>query len=97
MWILFQVPTPTPDGRTAEDLYDKRVRLISPEMKESARRHGCTFHRAWYAVDRSAFWAIAQWASAEGANAFFDEWGIEDEPGEVGIRLEGDVGLVPLP
>ena len=33
MWVLFQVPCPTPDGRTAEDLYQKRVRMISPEMK----------------------------------------------------------------
>jgi hypothetical protein len=32
----------------------------------------------------------------EGARAFFEEWEIEDEPGEVAIRLEGDVGLVPL-
>jgi hypothetical protein len=33
----------------------------------------------------------------EGASAFFTEWQIEDEEGEVAIRLEGDVGLVPLP
>lgn len=26
----------------------------------------------------------------------FTEWEIEDEPGEVAIRLEGDVGLVPI-
>jgi len=24
-WILFGAPTPTPDGRTAEDLYQRRV------------------------------------------------------------------------
>ena len=97
MWILFQVPTPTPDGQTAEDLYNKRVVGITPEMQESGRRHGCTFHRAWYAADGSAFWAIAQWETAEGANAFFDEWDIQDEPGELAWRLEGDVGVVPLP
>jgi hypothetical protein len=97
MWILFRVPTPTPDGQTAIDLYEKRVRGITPEMQASAVRHGCRFHRAWHAADGSAFWAIAEWVSREGAGAFFDEWQIEDEPGEVAIRLEGDVGLVPLP
>lgn len=96
MWVIFQVPCPTPDGRTALDLYEKRVRGITPEMQDSARRHGCRFHRAWYAADGSAFWAVAEWETREGANAFYTEWGIEDEPGEVMIRLEGDVGLVPL-
>jgi hypothetical protein len=97
MWVLFTVPTPTPDGQTALDLYDKRVRLISDEMRASARRLGCRFHRAWYAKDGSAFYAIAEWETAEGANAFFTEWDIQDEPGEVAVRLEGDIGLVPLP
>ncbi|MDX6224074.1 MAG: hypothetical protein QOE64_450, partial [Frankiales bacterium] len=50
-----------------------------------------------YAADGSAFWAIADWESVEGANAFFQEWDINDEPGEVAIRLLGDVGLVPSP
>lgn len=62
-----------------------------------AREHGCRFHRAWYARDGSAFYAVAKWETREGANAFFEEWNIEDEPGEVAIMLEGDVGLVPLP
>ena len=97
MWVLFQVPCPTPDGQTAKDLYDKRIPWITPEMQASAVRHGCGFHRAWYAADGSAFYAIAEWASVEGAHAFFEEWDINDEPGEVAIRLEGDVGLVPLP
>jgi hypothetical protein len=66
-------------------------------MKASARSHGCRFHRAWFALDGSAFYAIALWENQEGANTFFREWGIADEPGEVAIRLEGDVGLVPLP
>jgi hypothetical protein len=96
-WVMFHVPCPTPDGRTAEDLYQKRVNGITPAMKASARSHGCRFHRAWFAADGSAFYAIALWESREGANAFFREWGIADEPGEVAIRLEGDVGLVPLP
>lgn len=96
MWVIFQVPCPTPDGRTALDLYEKRVRGITPEMQDSARRHGCRFHRAWYAADGSAFWAVAEWESREGASSFYTEWAIEDEPGEVMIRLEGDVGLVPL-
>jgi hypothetical protein len=39
---------------------------------------------------------LANWDTAEGANRFFTEWNIEDEPGETLIRLEGDVGLVPL-
>jgi hypothetical protein len=97
MWILFIVPSPTPDGQTAEDLYRKRVERISPEMQASARELGCRFHRAWYAADGSAFYAMANWESREGASAFFQRWNIADEPGEVAIRLEGDVGLVPNP
>lgn len=97
MWILFVVPCPTPDGRSARDLYEKRVRGISVEMRASARGHGCRFHRAWFAQDGSAFYALAQWESREGASAFFEEWDIEDEPGEVAVRLEGDIGLLPLP
>ncbi len=96
MWILFHVPTPTPDGRSARDLYERRETWISDGMRASARRHGCTFHRAWHAVDGSAFYALAHWRTGDGAQAFFDEWQIDDEPGEVAIRLEGDVGLVPL-
>jgi hypothetical protein len=97
MWILFIVPSPTPDGQTAEDLYRKRLERISPEMQASARELGCRFHRAWYAADGSAFYAMANWKSREGASAFFQRWNIADEPGEVAIRLEGDVGLVPNP
>jgi hypothetical protein len=97
MWVLFVVPSPTPDGRTAEDLYRKRLTWISPEMQASAQEHGCRFHRAWHAQDGSAFYALANWETREGAGAFFREWGIEDEPGEVAIFLEGDVGLVPFP
>ena len=32
MWILFSVPCPTPDGRTAEDLYQARVERIDEEV-----------------------------------------------------------------
>lgn len=97
MWFLFVVPCPSPDGRTARDFYDKRVRLITDEMRASARKYGCRFHRAWYGQDGSAFYAVADWETSEGARAFFEEWDIEDEPGEVTVVLEGDVGLVPLP
>lgn len=97
MWVLFHVPCPTPDSQTARDLYEKRVTGITTDMQASARRHGCRFHRAWYAHDGSAFYALAYWESREGAGAFFDEWDIQDEPGEVAILLEGDVGLVPSP
>ena len=97
MWVLFRVPTPTPDGRSAQDLYEKRLRWITPAMQKSARGHGCRFHRAWYARDGSAFYALALWETREGARAFFEEWEIEDEPGEVAIWLEGDTGLAPLP
>jgi hypothetical protein len=97
MWILFQVPCPTPDDQTARDLYQKRVDLISKEMSASAVEHGCLFHRAWYAEDGSAFYAVAKWETREGARAFFEEWDIQDEPGEVAIVLEGDIGLVPEP
>lgn len=95
MWILFTVRCPTPDGRSAQDLYEKRVRMITSEMQASARDFGCLFHRAWYSADGAAFYAVANWASSEGANAFFEKWDIDAEPGEVAIRLIGDVGLVP--
>lgn len=97
MWVLFHVPCPTPSGESAKDLYDKRVHGISPEMQASAERHGCAFHRAWYAKDGSAFYAIAKWDTREGAAAFFEERQIGDEQGEVAVILEGDVGLVPNP
>jgi hypothetical protein len=97
MWFLFSVPCPTPDGQTAMDLYEKRVTGITDAMRASARSHGCRFHRAWYAADGSAFHALAEWETREGAGAFFEKWNIEEEPGEVAVRLEGDVGLVPLP
>lgn len=96
MWILFVVPCPTPDGQSARDLYEKRVTWITPEMQSSAAGHGCRFHQAWYADDGSAFYALAFWESREGARAFFREWEIEDEPGEVAVYLGGEVGLVPL-
>jgi len=96
MWLLFVVPCPTPDGRTAQDLYDKRVRMITDEMRESSREHGCRFHRAWHTQDGSAFYAVANWDTREGASAFFEQWEIEAEPGEVSVVLEGDVGLVPV-
>jgi hypothetical protein len=96
MWVLFHVPSPTPDGQSARDLYDKRVAWITDAMRASAREHGCTFHRCWHAVDGSAFYALAHWRTREGARAFFDEWRIDDEPGEVAILLEGDLGLVAL-
>ncbi|MGH7332329.1 MAG: hypothetical protein ACREKS_06165 [Candidatus Rokuibacteriota bacterium] len=97
MWALFHVPCPTPDGQSARDHYDKRVTGISDDMRANARKYGCQFHRAWYAEDSSPFYALALWQSREGANAFFEEWQTADEPGEVAIRLAGDVGLVPLP
>lgn len=93
---MFHVSCPTPDGRTAEDLYRKRLGWITPAMQASARELGCTFHRAWYSADGSAFVAVAHWGSREAARAFFEQWQIEAEPGEVAIPLEGDVGLVPL-
>jgi hypothetical protein len=34
---------------------------------------------------------------ASGTARSAKRWEIEDEPGEVAISLEGDVGLVPLP
>jgi hypothetical protein len=70
---------------------------ITPEMQQSARELGCRFHRAWYSEDGSAFYAVACWASREAARTFFELWEIEDEPGEVAIRLMGDVGVVPDP
>ena len=97
MWVLFRVPTPTPGGATARDLYEMRIPWMTAEMRASARELGCQFHRAWYARDGSAFYALALWETREGASAFFQEWEIEAEEGEESILLEGDVGLVPLP
>jgi hypothetical protein len=97
MWILFTAPCPTPDGQTAEDLYSKRIPWITAQMQKSAREHGCRFHRAWYAEDGSAFYALANWDTREGASEFFRLWDIKDEPGEMATTLLGDVGLVPEP
>ena len=97
MWILFRAPCPTPDGRSARDLYERRLTWITDDMRRSAKRHGCRFHRAWYSDDDNTFYALAQWDSREGARSFFDKWQIDDEPGETVIELKGDVGLVPLP
>ncbi len=94
MWILFSAPTS--EERSAQQMYEKRLMWIDDAMRASAREHGCTFHRAWYAKDGSAFYALAHWRTREGATAFFEEWDIRDEPGEVAVLLEGDVGLVPL-
>jgi hypothetical protein len=46
-------------------------------MQASAVKHGCRFHRAWFARDESAFYALAKWDTREGASAFFNEWEIE--------------------
>ena len=95
--MLFRVPTPTPSGLTAEDLYRKRVDWLTDEMRADARAHGCRFHRAWHARDGSAFYALAFWEDRERAGAFYRAWSIEDEEGEETIHLEGDIGLVPEP
>jgi hypothetical protein len=95
VWVLFTVPCPTPDGRTAQDLYQDRVARITGEMQASAIANGCTFHRAWYAADGSAFWAIASWRTLDGARAFYEAWDIAEEPGEILVELDGDIGLVP--
>lgn len=97
VWMLFTVPCPTPLGETAQDLLDKRITRITPEMQASARSLGCRFHRAFAAEDGSAFWAIACWKSAEAAREFFTLWDIKDEAGEVAIRLVGDIGVAPDP
>jgi len=94
---MYHVPCPTPDGRTARDLYEQRVERITPAMRKSAREHGCRIHRAWYAADGSAYYAIAYWERPEGPGDFFVEWGVDEIAGEEAIPLEGDIGLVPLP
>lgn len=91
--MLFRVPCPTPDGRSAEDLYQKRVNGINEDMRRDARVHGCRFHRAWYSGDGHAFYALAIWESRERARDFYRKWQIADEPGEETIYLEGDIGL----
>ena len=92
--LLFRVPCPAPDGRTAKDFYDKRVSWFTEEMRADARAHGCRFHRAWYARDGHAFYALAVWESREGAREFYRKWSVTNEPGEETIHLEGDIGLV---
>ena len=94
MWVLFRVPCPTPDGRTAQDLYQSRVTGISPEMQLSAKQHGCLFHRAWFAQDGSEFVALAKWETREGASAFYEEWSIENEPGDSPERQLGTVNVL---
>ncbi len=94
--ILYRVPCPTPDGRSAEDLYQKRVRGFTDAMRTEARAHGCRFHRAWYARDGHALYAIAIWDTPEHAREFSElhmKRFVSDEPWET-VRLEGDVGLV---
>ena len=93
MWLLFRAPA---GDQTAKEMYEKRLTWITSEMQASAEELGCTFHRAWYAADGSMFYALAHWRTREGANTFFERWEIDAEPGEEAIRLEGDVGLVPL-
>ena len=92
--LLFRVPCPTPDGRTARELYEKRLTSISDEMRADARAYECRYHRAWYASDGHAFYALAIWRSREDASAFYRKWDITDEPGEETVSLKGDVGLV---
>ena len=67
------------------------------DHRRHAGERACRFHRAWYANDGSAFYALANWDNLEGAHTFFERWDINDEPGEVAITLLGDVGLVPDP
>ena len=93
MWVLFSAPA---GEQSAREMYEKRLTRITEDMQASAAELGCTFHRAWYAADGSAFYALAHWRTREGASAFFERWQIRDEPGEMAIVLEGDVGLVPL-
>ena len=50
MWVLFTAPCPTPDGRTARDLYEKRLTWIDDVMRASALEHGCAageFFELW--------------------------------------------------
>lgn len=94
--ILYRVPCPTPDGRSAHDLYEKRVQGFTDEMRAAARALGCRLHRAWYARDGHALYAIAIWETREGAREFSDlhmKRFVSDEPWET-IILEGDIGLV---
>ena len=97
VWVLFRASTPTPNtGETARALYEKRISWITDDMRADARDHGCRFHRCWYARDGSAFWALTCWNTIDDAEAFYDRWQIDEEDGEEGWILEGDLGLVPL-
>jgi len=94
--ILYRVPCPTPDGRSAQDLYEKRVHGFTDEMRAAARALGCRFHRAWYARDGHALYAIAIWETPELAREFSQlhmKGFVSDELWET-IVLEGDTGLV---
>lgn len=92
-------------GAVSSPVSDKR-RPDGPRSLKQAppghnQRHarplsGLSVHRAWYTTDGSMFVALAERETREGTSAFFEEWNIADEPGEVAFRLQGDVGLVPL-
>jgi hypothetical protein len=53
-------------------------------------------HRAWHAVDGSAFDALAHRESRQAARGRFGRWQSADEPGERAALLEGDVGHFAL-
>jgi hypothetical protein len=92
------LPRPIADARRAHRARPLRLSRHAHRRGDARKRPrpGCTFHRAWHTADGSSFYALAHWRTREGAQGFSDEWQIEDEPGEVAIVLEGDVGLVPL-
>jgi hypothetical protein len=96
MWILFSVPCPTPDGRTAQNLYQARVDRIGPEMQASARGTvAASTGRGTPATARcSTRWR--SWRPRTGTGVYWS-WDIQDEPGEMSLRLEGDGRLVSWP
>lgn len=55
------------------------------------------FTQAWFTADGFEFVAIALWDNLDKAYTFFEQWDIEDQPGEIAARLPGNVGLVPEP
>jgi hypothetical protein len=75
----------------------KRLTRISPEMQASARELGAGSTARGTRTTARPSMPLRTGDSREGASRFFELWGIADEPGEIAVRLEGDVGLVPDP
>ena len=97
MWIQFYVPCPTPDGRRhatcTRPAWTASLLRCRPVPQNTA---AASTERGTQATVPGSM-HLRRGRRARALAAFFNEWNIEDEPGEVAVILEGDVGLVPVP